>query len=218
MKHLTFMLVTLLCLSQITAFGQSDECVYAFSLKVGALVKNVTYGKKQEVLSSSISKVIINDGHTLTFSTEAYSNSSTASGGAVLSDVICKDGEVLYPIDPGVTGVKVSENSDKYISFPVNLSPGMKLKDVVYSGKGITSEGYPFPVKMNQKERVVEGMESITTPAGTFECYKVNYLLEYGPAKWQTSLWISKEVGIVKTEFYKKDKVISSTVLEMVTK
>ncbi|MFZ4520466.1 MAG: hypothetical protein ACOYNC_02100 [Bacteroidales bacterium] len=218
MKHLVFMLATLLCLSQITAFGQSEECVYAFSLKTGTLLKNVTYGKKQEVISSSISKVIINDGHTLTFSTESYSNSSSAGGGTVLTDVICKDGEVLYPIDPGITGVKVSDNSDKYINFPVTMSQGMKLKDIVYSGKGITSDGYPFPVKMNQKERVVERVESITTPAGTFECAKVNYLLEYGPVKWQTSLWISKEVGIVKTEFYKKGKVVSSVVLEMVTK
>jgi hypothetical protein len=58
-------------------------------------------------------------------------------------------------------------------------------------------------------ERVVESIESITTPAGTFDCIKVSSkqriknIIAY---EMHIVEWISKGTGLVKSETFKGDK------------
>jgi hypothetical protein len=70
---------------------------------------------------------------------------------------------------------------------------------------------------VEMKDRIVEGMETITTPAGTFECYIISYEVKtrMGLNKTNTAKqWIAKGFGLVKQEDYnKKGKVISSSLL-----
>jgi hypothetical protein len=221
MKKNIMLLVSGILLWNLSVLAQTNNCGYLFNLKPGVLLKNVTYNEKMEVILKTISKIMINDGQIVTLSTESYQSGAPVATGTVLSDVLCKNGEVCFPIDlslPSGTTMKYAENTDKFVSYPAEMQPGMKLNDVECSISGSTQEGYPFKVKYVFKERTVEGVESITTPAGTFECTKINYLYAVGPVKWQTSAWLSKDVGIVKTEYYKKGKLVSSAILEQIVK
>jgi hypothetical protein len=65
--------------------------------------------------------------------------------------------------------------------------------------------------------RKVEALESITTPAGTFECYKLTYDMEIKSMIKMTvkaTQWVARNVGAVKTEsFDKNGKLVGYSLL-----
>ena len=66
--------------------------------------------------------------------------------------------------------------------------------------------------------RVVESIEEVTTPAGTFECFKLNYDVKskigFIKQNYKNSVWYAKGIGAVKTETYdKKGKLDGTTLL-----
>jgi hypothetical protein len=96
------------------------------------------------------------------------------------------------------------------LEFPSKLSVGQSLKNGSIT---MTAEGSPIPMKISVEiiDRKVEAKETITTPAGTFECYKitsksvsrtqmgVNMTFEFSSAEW-----ITEKVGMVKSESFDK--------------
>ena len=74
-------------------------------------------------------------------------------------------------------------------------------------------------MKMTMKflNRKVEGNETVSTPAGDFECYVITYDTEYKMGIKMTmssKLWLSEGYGMVKQENYnKKGALIGSSVL-----
>lgn len=74
-------------------------------------------------------------------------------------------------------------------------------------------------LKANTSARKVEKKESITTPAGTFECIKVSETTEVKVGmitnKTVTNTWYAPGMGMIKQETYdKKGKLASRTELE----
>ena len=71
-------------------------------------------------------------------------------------------------------------------------------------------------------ERKVEAKESITTAAGTFECYKISEHSEIKTLfamKFKSISWFSFEAGTVKTESYKENgKYMGKTELAEIKK
>ena len=64
-------------------------------------------------------------------------------------------------------------------------------------------------MRVNITDRVVEGIESVSTPAGTFNCYKISYLTSSKVMMVNTSFktvqFIAENMGAVKTETYKSN-------------
>jgi len=105
------------------------------------------------------------------------------------------------------------------LEIPGNLSIGQSLKD-----GSVTLTGMNTPIPMNMSvsitDRKVVAKEPITTPAGTFECYKitsnstVNSKMGIGMTfKFSTIEWIAPKVAVVKSESYKNDKLQGYTIL-----
>ena len=76
-------------------------------------------------------------------------------------------------------------------------------------------------INMAIKDREFIKTESITTPAGTFDCAKVKYNIATRSPKSKETItgygyeWYSPNVGLVRTEQYDKNNVLQSyTVLE----
>ena len=224
MKKQSFLFIILTFVFCYVTNAQTSDCGYILNLKTGTVFKNVTYNEKNEVIMSALSKVMINDGLTLTLSTETYQAGASSAPTTVVSEIKCLNGEIQIPIE--LSGnqyvyLKVSKKADQYVNYPVDMQAGMALKDIHCYGFAHSTTGDAFPVKFNifYKERTVVGKDTVTTPAGTFECVKINYLYQVSkPLKWQTSTWISKEAGIVKTEYYTKGKLVCSVVLENIVK
>lgn len=106
------------------------------------------------------------------------------------------------------------------LEFPNNLSEGQQLKDGSIT---ITAEGSALPIKMNCmiSDRKVVGKETLTTPMGNLDCYKVtskstiknqmgiNMTLTFSAVEW-----IAPKYGVVKSESYNKnDKLVGYTLL-----
>jgi len=70
--------------------------------------------------------------------------------------------------------------------------------------------------------RKVEAVENVTTPAGTFECYKISYDIATKMminVKMKGTEWYAKNVGLVKSESYNNDgKLMGSNLLTGLTK
>jgi len=102
------------------------------------------------------------------------------------------------------------------IQIPNNLEAGQELPD---ANMDMTIKMGPMNMNMsiNMVNRVVEGKESITTPAGTFNCVVISYETEMkmGATRTGTSKqWLAEGVGMVKHEDYNKSgKLVSSSLL-----
>lgn len=106
------------------------------------------------------------------------------------------------------------------LEVPSSLSPGETLKDGTVT---ISAVGSPLPMKLTISitDRKVEGKENITTPAGTFECFKItgktiieNQMGMKVSTQIPTVEWIAPKVGTVKSDSYNKSgKLIGYTVL-----
>lgn len=104
------------------------------------------------------------------------------------------------------------------LDLPTKLKAGQEL-----AGGTMNMKSYMGSMKLMDwdfiiKERKVEAIESVTVPAGTFECYKIAYLMDYkmlGKMRHSKSTaWYAKGAGLVKQEsFDDNGKSMGSMVL-----
>lgn len=139
-------------------------------------------------------------------------------------DVFCKDdalemdfSSIITPeLQASMTNMEVSISGDNF-RLPSDLKVGQEIPDI---SSDITADMNGFTViriHIEQLNKKVEAKESITTDAGTFDCFRVSYdtnLKMIVRTKQHVVTWYNKKVGLVKQEIYnKKDKLESSQVL-----
>lgn len=99
------------------------------------------------------------------------------------------------------------EISGTDIELPNELKVGQGLDDANVA-IAIKMTGMNMNIKVDQLNRIVEKKESITTPAGTYECFVINQdnISETMGVKqtMQSKLWLAEDVGMVKQETYNK--------------
>jgi len=75
---------------------------------------------------------------------------------------------------------------------------------------------------INISNRKVEAVESLTTPAGTFECYKISYDVATKMmvnVKSKGVEWYTAGIGMIKSETYSSDgKLLGSNILTSLKK
>ncbi|MCK6618072.1 MAG: DUF3108 domain-containing protein [Cyclobacteriaceae bacterium] len=105
------------------------------------------------------------------------------------------------------------------LELPSKLSAGQALKN---GSVTMTAVGSPIPMKITVTitERKVEGKETITTPAGTFECWKISSKsstqMQMGVAmnlNFSSVEWFAEKAGMVKSESYDKNGNLASYTL-----
>lgn len=102
------------------------------------------------------------------------------------------------------------------LEMPGNLKAGDKLKDGWLKFTMGTGGMVMMTMEVTVTDRIVEKIESITTEAGTFECYKINQtIITKVPMKVtvKSSQWLSKGTGLIKTENYASDGSVSSSMV-----
>ena len=108
------------------------------------------------------------------------------------------------------------EISGTDIELPNNLSVGQGLDDANVA-RSIKMTGMNMNIKVDQLNRIVEKKESVTTPAGTYECYVItqdNVSETMGVKQtMQSKLWLAEGVGMVKQETYNKKGDLTTQML-----
>lgn len=94
------------------------------------------------------------------------------------------------------------------LKIPSKLQPGQELEDaqlsVAASANGITM----FRVTVDIHNRKVISEEQLTTPAGSFDCYKLAYSVDVNNiVKTESTAieWLAEGIGVVRNETYNKN-------------
>ncbi len=103
------------------------------------------------------------------------------------------------------------------IELPNNLSVGQTLPDAnvnMRMNMGAMSMNMAF----NMTNRKVEGQESLTTPAGTFDCYVITSdnkaKMMMANTSHSSKMWLAEGIGMIRQDvFNKKGKLVSKSVL-----
>ena len=94
------------------------------------------------------------------------------------------------------------------LDYPAVLAPGQTLKDGNITMK-VTSQGIPvMTLVVRVFDRKVEAIEDVTTPAGTFSCYKMSSTIETKTmftVVAKSTDWIVRKVGTVRSETIDKN-------------
>lgn len=116
----------------------------------------------------------------------------------------------------GMGDVEVEMSGDG-LEIPNNPSAGQSLPDGSIQMKTNTGAFGNFTMTLKVINRKVDGMETIETRAGTFDCVKISQETEVKSivtTRSKSTTWYAKGIGMVKTESYNsKGKLMGTTVL-----
>jgi len=98
--------------------------------------------------------------------------------------------------------------NDVYLEYPSNMNVGDQLKDGQFNMDYKSASGLDCSIDISITERKVEGKETATTAAGTWECFKISAknkidskISNIGiPITMSVVEWFAPGFGIVKTE------------------
>jgi hypothetical protein len=116
---------------------------------------------------------------------------------------------------------------DAFIEYPSTVTDGQSLKDASFKMETYKNGVTYSTINLDQTNRKVIGKESVTTPAGTWECWKITYDSKFKinmggigiPMNMQGTEWFAPGFGIVKTEVANKNgKLMGSTMITSVKK
>ncbi len=187
---------------ELTSYNKKDK-------KTGTthyLIKNVE--KAGDKFSGDIT-MTLRDKNDKELNVTEYT--ATCSNGTYLVDIQSMFGSGTEAMQ----GAQV-DISGTALEMPAQLSVGQSLPDADMISK-IDMGVLKMDITTKIFNRKVEARESITTPAGTFDCYKISYdtTVDSGFQIKATGVqWIAEKYGLVKQESYNsKGKLESYSVL-----
>ena len=220
MKKKLSVLLTILLFIGFQLVTAQSSCSKYYPMVEGSSFQYTMYNKKgktEGVTDYTVSKVS-NDGGT---TTATFDMKYTDEKG---KDIFNSD----YNISCTTDGIKIdykslfpSQMMKQYeemglemdisgtdIQLPNNLSVGNMLEDGNVT-IAMNMSGIKMNISVDQTNRKVERKESITTPAGTFECYLITETTTSktmgANQEMNNKLWLAEGVGMVKQETYKKN-------------
>ena len=102
----------------------------------------------------------------------------------------------------------IANAADVYLEYPGNMNVGDQLKDGQFNMEYKSASGLDCSIDISITERKVEGKETITTPAGNWECFKIAAKNKLNakisnigiPITMDVTEWFAPGFGVVKTE------------------
>lgn len=222
----------LIALITLYSSGFAQDCKNFIYMTNGKVVKYSSTNPKGKLTSKMVYSVKAKTGNKATVNSQVFDDKGKEIS-AVNSEMIC-DGNNLK-ID--MRNFMPSANSSQfkgmtakadvsYLSYPAKMQVGQTLTDGNFNMQMFKDEQKMADMAFNILGRKVEGAENITTPAGTFDCYKISYNAEiktttFGiaiPVNMKITEWYSTKLGLyVKSEASSKNgKLMSITTLESV--
>ncbi|MEP5339239.1 MAG: hypothetical protein ABJL44_07375 [Algibacter sp.] len=175
---------------EITSFnkkGKKESIVNYEVTKIDnnvATIKTIVFDEKGKEITTT-SYQITCDGHSISIDFKSMMNSEMF--------------KQYKDMDMEITG--------NNIELPNDLQVGQSLKDANLN-MALDMGGMKMNMTMDMINRTVNSKESVTTPAGTFDCYALSYTTEMKMGMKMTfnfKEWIAKGVGVVRSETYSKN-------------
>jgi hypothetical protein len=202
----------------------SQDCGVYHPTKVGSIL-TYTYFKKTDKPENTCVMTLTNKENTangVKLDVSGVVNEKNGKEALTYTYTAWCDGQTFY-IDmksmlssmsvKDLSGYKIESTN---LQFPKNLTAGQQLPDasLKLSVEGPVSTG----ITTNITNRKVEGFESVTTTAGTFDCVKISYEYNSKVMFIKTSgkgiEWFALNIGTVKSETYdSKGKLAGTNIL-----
>lgn len=222
MKNLKITITCFFAVFINTSLMAQDNCSAFYPFETGATFQITNYGKNKRV--AAITDFLV---------TEATSNFATFKSflrdknGEVLNEATftmsCENDGIVVDME-SLLNPNLMENyrdfeteiSGTKIVIPNNLHIGQELPDATMTML-VNMSGINIRMEVSMTDRTVVNRETITTRAGTFDCFVIEYTntVNMGLNRTTTAKqWISRGVGMVKQEDYNnRGRVTSSSEL-----
>ncbi|MHC1708195.1 MAG: hypothetical protein AB9842_11845 [Bacteroidales bacterium] len=228
MNSVKYFKTLLVLIALVASSGKlySQECANLIPVKPGATMEMKHYNATNQLQSTSVSTVKSKTPTPNGYSVTVDVKSTSEQGKKEMDNTLtfkCENGSFVWDMSEfmksmlpegsqeEITGMKDMEL--KYEStpmkFPAKPIVGQKLEDaratVLFQKNGLNI----FSLTTKFVNRKVEAMEKITTPAGTYSCFKISYDIESKSmvaVQMRQVDWMAEGIGIVRTEHYDKDK------------
>jgi hypothetical protein len=212
---------------------QAQDCEAYFPMKTGAMFELSSYNDKdklQTVTTTTITEKessadrIVSTAHAVVKDAKGKESSSvdydvTCSEGAFKMDMRAFMSSQTMP--QGLEGMEMHIEADE-MAFPKGLSVGASLPDASFTMKATMNGMALMNTTMKSVNRKVVAKESVTTPAGTFDCIVIesdNQGSSMGMNFTSHSKsWFSLGVGMVRQESSRNGKMDSYEVLTKFSK
>ncbi|MCS7019358.1 MAG: hypothetical protein RMJ87_09195 [Cytophagales bacterium] len=220
------LLVAIATVARIS-FAQQNACEGYFPFQEGKKVEMTTYDKKDKPLNvvknELINKTPAEGGFTLVYKSEMFDakgkllSSGEFNGRCADGTFYCDIRNISYDAMPKGPEFEVNFIGEQ-IAYPSRLEADTPLSDASVKISSALKGGMPIMnMSVAYTNRKVEGLETVETPAGKFECVKVSYNLAIkimGTRQMKGVEYLAKGIGIVKSELYdEKGKKESTTLL-----
>ncbi len=189
------------------------------------------YSGKDKVTGKSLSQILSVEDNGGVLTAHIKGTAFDKKGDEITSmnfEYICDDGVLKMDMNKFIPKDMFGSDADiefemegDYLELPKSLEIGQSLKDGMIEGK-MTMEGNPAMANMALSVKIfnrkVEAKEDLTTPAGSFTCYKIAYDMESSTkvmgmnnkVNMKGIDYVSEGVGVIKTESYNKKGNLSS--------
>lgn len=229
MKNL---LLYIMCFATLGIANAQIDCKPYVPTEKGTVWEITNYDKKGKTTGRAVYELVdkVENGNEITFTVkyvaydkkdkEIFTNSFEAK---------CVDGKFEFDMTYKMDGTALQSYQDMDIEVDASefeipdfdASPGTQLADgslTVNMGSG----GLGLKMTILITNRLVEAQESITTPAGSFECVVLSQDITTKVmvnVKGSSKEWYAPEIGMVRSESYnKKGKLIGYSELTKIEK
>jgi len=216
-------------------YSSAQDCKNYYFMTNNAKVQMTMYdkkGKESGIQTWNITDVK-NTGSSFsstvsTVFTDEKGKEITKSNGTYICDggMLKADIKMSMPQGQAQGPTAAAQMDAAYIEYPSGMAAGQALKDASFEMDTETN-GMKSHVTFNQTNRKVATSEKITTPAGSWDAYKISYdgffrikMMGIGvPMNLKVTEWFVPGFGIVKSEtFDKKGNLMGSSMLTSITK
>ena len=205
----------------------AQDCETYYPTSEGALLELTNYNRKDKVSGRTVQKITnvseTSNGLTMDMEIEMYDDKDEFISKSDVS-MRCEEGVFYLDMEQFLSPETMEAYKEMDVTVtsedlpvPSELAVGKKLDDGSVTVK-IANEGMQIMTMTTTiKNREVVGQEKVTTPAGSFDCYKIAYDIETATIvkiNMKGIDWYAKGVGTVKSESYNKnDKLLGYSVL-----
>jgi hypothetical protein len=221
MKSLTTVLFFLLAAWSVQAQSCRDAVDF---FKEGALLEYTNYdgkGKGQSVVQQTVRSLKENrDTLTALVDVKSFDNKGKETFNNYFP-IKCHLGNIYMDMrsmvpnqmGAGTNAAAQVEITGSDLIFPSDMQPGQTLPDSDMKVKMTMNGMQLMSTDVRMYNRKVAAKESLTTPAGTFDCIKMTYNIEVKLMGTRTSyceFWYAKKVGTVKSVTFDKKGDVES--------
>ncbi len=201
--------------SLCVSLAYTQDCNSYYFLQNNKTIEMTFYNKKGEPNGKQVYSVsdVTNSGGAITakVNSETFDKKGKSIVKAI-NIIKCQNGMMMMDMKMNLpqtsTGTDANaQASNIFIEYPASMKTGDALKDASMH-IDVENNGMKQSIDMQVTDRKVQGKETITTSAGTWDCYKITNKTKMKiktmgigvPVNIENTEWFAPGFGVVKTE------------------